>query len=338
MQNKLKVSILTPLYNHEVYLQERFRSIQEQTYEDWEWIIVDDCSTDGSFELAIRLAEGDSRIRVLRNLVNSGGMATAQRAFDESVGEIIYSCASDDSVTSNYLEEAVKAFHLNPDVGLFSSGSAYLDHENRTWTGLRKPVSGYFTGAEFLRLMLASGHTLLNAPSRSFRRSVYIKAGGHCPVPGVKLNGFEDGFLYMRLALFGDVLRVSQRLAYYRLHDSNLSKVAFQQPNAERECFIRFKALDLFFEMATEHSIAVSVTKTEAYQAAADFIWRVLVLRLRKANAFEYAAEVEEEIYKYIPGYVPSVCGGMCLFTQALGQFRQWMHDGHRLLTRRPLR
>ena len=334
----MKVSILTPLYNHVDYLEERFRSIQEQTFDDWEWIIVDDCSPDGSFELASRLAEGDARIRILKNEVNSGVMVTLQRAFAESKGEIIYSCASDDSTAPNYLEVAVQSFDANPSLGLFSSGSAYLDERNRTWTGIRTPASGYFSGEDFIRQMLTSGQTLLNAPSTAFRRSVYEQAGGDNPFPGMKLDGVEDGFLYLRLSLFGDVLRVPDRLAYYRLHDANLSKIAFQKPNAKRECYIRFKALDLFYEMAGKGSIPVPVSKVDAYQVAADFIWTALVLRLRKAKFLDYAQEVEQEIYKYIPEYQPSSLAPTSITDQALGQLHRWLYDGYRVLTRRSLR
>jgi hypothetical protein len=159
---------------------------------------------------------------------------------------------------------------------------------------------------EFIEMMLRSGQTILNGPSAAFRRSVYKKVGGHAPAPSIKLNGFEDGYLYLRLCLFGDVLRFPERLAYYRQHSNNLSKIAFKQPDAKRERYIRFKALDLFYEMAESNSIAVPVSKVDAYQAAADFIWFALARRLKRMGRLEYANEVELEIKRYIPGFVAS--------------------------------
>jgi len=335
--NAPKVSVLTALYNHERFLRERFRSIQEQTFTDWEWILVDDCSPDGSYALACELAKNDLRIRVERNTENLGAMATVQRAFSLSCGVIIYSCASDDSNTPTYLKEAVQAFDKHPNLGIFSSGSAYLDEKNRTWNGIRRPADGYFKGIDFIEDMLTTASTILNGPSTAFRRTVYEKAGGHCPNPEIKLNGFEDGYLYLRLCLFGDVLRLPKRLSYYRQHSNNLSKIAFQQPDAQRECYIRFKALDLFYEMADTHLIALPVSKEDAYQAAADFIWVALVRCLKRMGHLDYASEVEAEIKRYIPGFVPSKFAVRRL-QEIKALLRKQAYTLHYVLTRRELR
>ena len=61
-----KVSIITPLYNCSDYLEQTIQSVISQTYQDWEMIMVDDCSTDNSLEIAQRYADEDSRIKVLR--------------------------------------------------------------------------------------------------------------------------------------------------------------------------------------------------------------------------------------------------------------------------------
>ena len=62
--NSPLVSIITPTYNHEKYIGECIRSVQSQTYSNWEMLIVDDGSTDNTFSIASELAAGDSRIRV----------------------------------------------------------------------------------------------------------------------------------------------------------------------------------------------------------------------------------------------------------------------------------
>ena len=65
MQDYGLVSIITPNWNCAKYVSETIRSVQAQTYQNWEMIIVDDCSTDGSREVVMSFAEADSRIRFL---------------------------------------------------------------------------------------------------------------------------------------------------------------------------------------------------------------------------------------------------------------------------------
>ena len=64
------ISVILPVFNGEKYLQQSIRSILEQTYENWELIIVNDCSTDNTEEIAQRYAKIDKRIRVINNLEN----------------------------------------------------------------------------------------------------------------------------------------------------------------------------------------------------------------------------------------------------------------------------
>ena len=80
------VSIITPVLNCKAFLPEAARSVMEQTWGNWEWIIVDDGSVDGSFDLASSLAEQDSRIRTARLESNMGPAAARNRAIDMAKG------------------------------------------------------------------------------------------------------------------------------------------------------------------------------------------------------------------------------------------------------------
>ncbi len=102
------VSVITPAYNAAHFLEEAVKSVQNQTFSDWEMIIVDDCSTDETFSLAQRLAENDQRIKVLRNKKNSGVAATRNKAMDAATGEYIAFLDSDDLWLPQKLERQVK--------------------------------------------------------------------------------------------------------------------------------------------------------------------------------------------------------------------------------------
>jgi len=107
MQNRL-VSILTPFKNTVKYLPECIESIQNQKYTNWELIIVDDDSSDGSYELVNNYALNDSRIKLFKNSGN-GIIEALRLAFNNSKGEFITRMDSDDIMTPNKLEVLAKS-------------------------------------------------------------------------------------------------------------------------------------------------------------------------------------------------------------------------------------
>ncbi len=90
------VSIITPLYNSERYLRETCASVLAQTFTDWEWIIVDDGSGDGSLAMAREMAAGDPRILVLANERNQGAAKARNRAIEAASGRYMAFLDSDD--------------------------------------------------------------------------------------------------------------------------------------------------------------------------------------------------------------------------------------------------
>lgn len=98
------VSIITPNWNCSKYIVETIRSVQAQTYRNWEMIIMDDCSTDNSCSAIIPFVENDSRIRLMRNEMNSGAALSRNRALREAKGHWIAFLDSDDLWMPNKLE------------------------------------------------------------------------------------------------------------------------------------------------------------------------------------------------------------------------------------------
>lgn len=102
-----RVSVITPAYNAASFLGQTIESVQNQTYSDWEMIIVDDCSTDGTFDIAQKTAQSDARIKVLKNRENSGVAVSRNNAIDAASGEYIAFLDSDDLWLPRKLEEQV---------------------------------------------------------------------------------------------------------------------------------------------------------------------------------------------------------------------------------------
>lgn len=90
------VSVVMPSYNSEDFIAESIKSVQSQTYGDWELLIVDDCSTDGTVAVAEAIAMDDSRVHVFSNERNSGAACSRNRALREAKGDWIAFLDSDD--------------------------------------------------------------------------------------------------------------------------------------------------------------------------------------------------------------------------------------------------
>lgn len=90
------VSIVTPTFNSEKYISETIKSVQNQTYTNWEMIIVDDCSSDGTTKIVRDIAEIDSRIKLISLAVNSGAGIARSTALKEAKGRFIAFLDSDD--------------------------------------------------------------------------------------------------------------------------------------------------------------------------------------------------------------------------------------------------
>ena len=107
MENKPLVSIIMPMYNCEKYVEQSILSVVEQTFPDWELIICDDGSKDGSLQIAKEYEKQDSRVHVIQNQVNSGVSVARNKALEIAKGKYICLLDSDDLYDKNYLEKQI---------------------------------------------------------------------------------------------------------------------------------------------------------------------------------------------------------------------------------------
>ena len=113
------ISIVVPVYNSEAYLPDLFSSLENQTFEDYEVIFVDDGSTDRSLSLLESFSQEDQRASVIHQ-ENAGGAAARNRGIDHAKGELMICIDSDDTLSPALLEHMALPFE-NPDVGMVIS-------------------------------------------------------------------------------------------------------------------------------------------------------------------------------------------------------------------------
>ena len=107
------ISIITPNYNCLKYISETIESVLAQTYQNWEMIIIDDCSNDGSYELALEYAEKEKRIKVFRMECNSGAALCRNKAIELSTGQYLAFLDSDDIWIPEKLEKQMQFMQEN---------------------------------------------------------------------------------------------------------------------------------------------------------------------------------------------------------------------------------
>ncbi len=144
------VSVVTPLYNNCDHLAECIESVQAQTYSSWDYTIVDNCSTDGSLEIASRYAALDSRIRIVKNTTFLRAVSNHNKALREISPKSVY-CKivfADDWIFPNCLDEMVSLAEQHPSVAIV--GAYGLQGREVMWAGLPHP-SGLFSGRDVCR-------------------------------------------------------------------------------------------------------------------------------------------------------------------------------------------
>jgi GT2 family glycosyltransferase len=234
-----KVTVLMAVHNGEPYVRDALRSVLDQTFTDFELLVVDDASTDGTRKIVECL--GDERVRVLRNERNVGQVPSLNRGLAEAKGIYVARLDADDACKPVRLARQVEILDTQPRVGLVGTWMEAIDERGRTLGVLEKRLDDY---VDFIY------HTLImrvyvSHPSSMYRLEPVRKLGGYDEATGPA----EDKDLWRKLALERYEARiVPEHLVLYRLHDRQLSQThaAYQRrvDGASQDRFIEELAPD----------------------------------------------------------------------------------------------
>ena len=124
----MKFSVLIAHYNNAEYFMQCYESLKKQTYQDFEIIVVDDCSTDDSFEKIQNYCNGDSRVKFFKNPENKGVGFTKRRCVELSSGEICGFLDPDDALVSDAIEVVLDNYKKHSVIATYSQ--SYLCDAN----------------------------------------------------------------------------------------------------------------------------------------------------------------------------------------------------------------
>lgn len=241
------VSIVVPNYNYARYLKERMDSIFNQTFTDYEIILLDDASVDGSAQMLKEYAQ-DPRVSSLVINEENTGLPFLQwkRGIELARGKYVWIAESDDKADPEFLEACVSALEANPHAIIAIAGSTTigpkgepinLDYDNWADRKCRNRIGKTVAhdGIQYIIHNMAWRNYVYNASDTVFRRSAFDndKDFEAC----FRMRNTGDHLFWTILMKKGDVIEIYRKLNYYRRHDLSQTAVGISKGTANGNLF-----------------------------------------------------------------------------------------------------
>ena len=274
------ISVIVPVYNVEKYLEECLDSIQNQTYTDFEVLLVNDGSTDGSQAICECYCQADKRFRLM-NQTNQGLSAARNKGVEISTGEYIVFVDSDDVIKINYLEKLMQ--YMTEDVDIVEciftvKKMEFLDENIETTTII-------FEGDSNEAVKFFPHHTLnVNAVTKLYRREI-VEA-----VPYIDGVIFEDVYCGIgMLKYIRKIIKIDYKGYYYRQRQASIMHRTFTPKNLDI-----FTVSDKLLEMYSD--------REELLPYIASFLVHLATMHyqdyIRKGNP--YAKVYNQKLAEYV--------------------------------------
>ncbi|HET7816885.1 MAG TPA: glycosyltransferase family A protein [Sphingomicrobium sp.] len=221
-----RLSVVMPVHNALPHLDAAVHSILGQTYRDFEFVILDDASTDGSSARLVEWAGKDHRIKLVRSDRNLGPVASSNLVVKQSSGSIVARMDADDIAHPDRLRRQIELLHAHPEAGLIGTLCEVIDGNGRklrdleTWRLLRKTSMAPFPHGSFM-----------------YRRHLYDEVGGYRQ--GCEF--WEDQDLVWRIARLADILVIPAALFMVR-HSSTSTRVASDPDRVEHAVDLMYRS------------------------------------------------------------------------------------------------
>lgn len=242
MQSNPLVSIIIPCYNQEEFIADALQSVYEQTYDNWECIVMNDGSVDSSEKEILKWIDKDKRFKYFYK-ENSGVADTRNQAVSHAQGEYILPLDGDDKLNKHYIEKALNIFRQNADTKLVYSDPILFGAKN----DIINTVDYSFTTILYENMIPCTA---------LFRKEDFNKTSGY---RSNMTYGLEDWDFWISFLSPEDiVIKLSENLIYYRIKESSRSTLLKDQENKNElmlvQMFINNKdKYLLFFNPVRDH-------------------------------------------------------------------------------------
>ncbi len=246
-----------PLYNGAKYIEKSLNSVINQTYENIEIIIIDDCSTDNSLEIVQRIIDENpaKNIRVHKNEKNQGLIKNRNLGASLAIGDYIMSFDYDDIMASNHIEIMINEF--DEDTAFIHCGTKLIDENDNVIKTIANHREKEFWTKHFM--VYASFFNFVSGAGAMISKKHLLQVGGWCE----KYKNFGDWYLWIELAHIGNAKYTRKTLGYYRQHsnDSNMHSQTVIDPSFQefrQECAkLATSYIDSFSDKLLHKSIVI---------------------------------------------------------------------------------
>jgi GT2 family glycosyltransferase len=242
----VQVSIVMSVFDGEAYLGEAIESMLHQAFTDFEFIIVDDGSTDMSAEIVQTYAKQDSRIRLIKLNENMGLASALNHGMKQATGQYIARMDSDDICQSSRLQQQVYYLEAHPEVGVLGSRMQVVDKD-------KKPLFAFDVPQQHSMIVwnLFFGRAFAH-PSVMMRRDLLVQVGGYDET----ISTAQDVDLWSRLVGQGRFANLPEQLLLYRTHQKATSIQKAQQQNAVLHTTLKRLLMQLWGDDDTDDIVA----------------------------------------------------------------------------------
>ena len=219
------VSVIIPNYNHAHFLEQRFQSVLNQTFEDFEVIVLDDCSTDNSPKIIERYKDHPLVSQVVLNDTNSGSTFSQWvKGISLAVGTWVWIAESDDWCEPFFLQTLVDGLqaHASCVIG-YCQSYCIVEGNQIKWRSEYPLLSDVRKGTDFVEKHMLYGNAIFNASMVVWKREAFSRISQE--FMNYRLCG--DWLFWIELCMQGDVFISGKLLNYFRKHGKDVSSPAY---------------------------------------------------------------------------------------------------------------
>ena len=214
-----KISVIMSVFNAQTYLKEALDSILNQTFSDFEFLLIDDCSTDKSSEILEAYAKKDDRIGLIKNGSNQGLTKNLNTLINIACGEYIARMDADDISQAERFKKQVEFLDNNPNIDIVGTFSEDISEDGKILGTRKVPV----TNDEIIKLLPTLNP--LSHPTVMYRRESIEKLDGY----DEKYRTSQDYLLWFEAAGHGMMFyNIPEFLFKYRMNDKYTARKSFQ--------------------------------------------------------------------------------------------------------------